>query len=157
MHQNSKEELIQGLVEEKIADREDLFFVDVSVLSNGKVEILVDGDQGVNIDDCADISRFVGFHLEEKEVFSGPYRLEVSSPGVGKPLKLHRQYLKNIGRKIKVLTTEGEELQGTLLVVEEDRFEMEYVYKEKRKKAEVLKKYIAFEQVKETKVQISFK
>lgn len=145
------------MVEEKIADREDLFIVSIDVINNKIVEILVDGDQGISIDDCVKISRHVGFHLEEEEVFDNAYRLEVSSPGVDKPLKLLRQFIKNIGRNVRVLLNDGKTMEGKLLDANEENIYIEYKKKEKGKKAEVLQETIPFSGIKETKVLISFK
>lgn len=153
----SAEHRIRELVEEKIADREDLFIVSIDVINNKIVEILVDGDQGIAIDDCVKISRHVGFHLEEEEVFDNAYRLEVSSPGVDKPLKLLRQFIKNIGRNVRVLLNDGKTMEGKLLDANEENIYIEYKKKEKGKKAEVLQEAIPFSGIKETKVLISFK
>ena len=92
------EQRVTALVEEKIADRPDLFLVQVKMHSNGKLIILVDGDQGLSIQDCVAISRHVGFHLEEENAIEQAYNLEVSSPGVDMPLQLGRQYVKNVGK-----------------------------------------------------------
>lgn len=153
----SAERRIRELVEEKIADREDLFIVSIDVINNKIVEILIDGDQGIAIDDCVKISRHVGFHLEEEEVFDNAYRLEVSSPGVDKPLKLLRQFIKNIGRNVRVLLNDGKTMEGKLLDANEENISIEYKKKEKGKKAEVLQETIPFSEIKETKVLISFK
>ena len=88
------EKRVKELIEEKIADRPELFIVDIKMHSNGKLIILVDGDNGIGIDDCVAISRHVGFHLEEENVVETAYNLEVSSPGLDTSLTLKRQYLK---------------------------------------------------------------
>jgi hypothetical protein len=80
------EKRVTELVEEKIADMPNLFLVDVKMHSNGKLIVLVDGDNGIGIADCAAISRHVGFHLEEENVIEEAYNLEVSSPGIDTPL-----------------------------------------------------------------------
>ena len=98
------EEQIKKVAEERLAN-DGQFIVDVTVSARKgpkKVLIIMDGDQGVNIDDCADLSRRVSQELEEKSFFEEAYTLEVSTPGVDQPLKLKRQYVKNIGRKLKV-------------------------------------------------------
>src|ERR1700759_57569 len=96
------EKRVKELVEEKIADRPDLFLVDVKMHSNGKLIVLVDGEKGIGIADCAQISRHVGFHLEEENVIDQAYNLEVSSPGIDMPLSQPRQYLKNVGRSLAI-------------------------------------------------------
>src|ERR1700684_1279741 len=96
------EKRVTELVEEKIAEiqRPDLFLVDVKMHANGKLIILLDGDKGIGIADCAAVSRYVGFRLEEESAIEDAYNLEVSSPGLDMPLTLVRQYIKNIGRNL---------------------------------------------------------
>jgi len=151
------EDRVRELVEEKIADRDDLFIVSIKMHGNGVLEILVDGDRGIAIEDCVQISRHVGFHLEEENVIDRAYRLEVSSPGVDAPLSSLRQYQKNIGRVVRVIDLEGTKREGKLLAVEEQDILIEEVKKEKGKKATVQEAEIPFDNIKETKVLISFK
>jgi len=151
------EKRVIELVEEKIADRPELFLVEVKMLPNHKLIIHVDGDQGISIQDCAAISRHVGFHLEEENTIDKAYNLEVSSPGVGEPLKLNRQYVKNIGREISVKLINGEKLEGELLSVNETSIVIAAKIKEKGKKAQLVETPIEFNNIVETKVLISFK
>jgi ribosome maturation factor RimP len=151
------EKRVAALVEEKIADRPELFLVEVKMLPNGKLIIHVDGDEGISIQDCAAISRHVGFHLEEENVIERAYNLEVSSPGVGEPLQLIRQYHKNIGRELSVKLASGEKKEGILLSVDENAIVIEEKVKEKGKKAQLVETTIAFNDIVETKVLISFK
>ncbi|WP_312697649.1 ribosome assembly cofactor RimP [Sphingobacterium mizutaii] len=145
------------LVEEKIADRPDLFIVSVRFLKNGVLEILLDGDNGIAIEDCVQVSRHVGFHLEEENVIDKAYRLEVSSPGIDSPLLLNRQYEKNIGRDVLVKMQDGTKREGQLLAINEGSISIEEKVKEKGKKAVLQQAEIPLEQIKETKVLISFK
>ena len=151
------EKRVIALVEEKIADRPELFLVEVKMLLNNKLIIHVDGDEGISIQDCAAISRHVGFHLEEENVLEKAYNLEVSSPGVGEPLKLTRQYTKNIGREISVKLTNGDKIEGELLSVDEITIIIEAKVKEKGKKAQLVETPVEFNNIVETKVLISFK
>jgi len=151
------EERVIELIEEKIADRPDLFIVSVRFLNNGVLEILMDGDQGIAIEDCVQISRHVGFHLEEEDVVDRAYRLEVSSPGLDSALTLNRQYQKNIGRKVAVKLTDGTQKEGVLLAVTSEAIDILEKVKEKRKKAVEVETQLLFPQIKETKVLISFK
>lgn len=151
------EKRVIELVNEKIADREDLFLVSVSMSPNGRLSILLDGDQGIAIEDCAAVSRHVGYHLEEENVIDSAYNLEVSSPGVGVPLVLERQYLKNIGRNISVKELSGDKHEGKLLSLHQGVLTLEETVKEKGKKAAVIERQIPLDTVKETKVLISFK
>jgi ribosome maturation factor RimP len=151
------EKRVIELVEEKIADRDDLFLVKVNLATTGQLSILIDGDKGVTIEDCVAVSRHVGFHLEEEGVIETTYNLEVSSPGLDTPLVLERQYVKNIGRNVSVKLLTNEKREGKLLAYNQDGILIEEMIKEKGKKAEKKESLIPFEQIKETKVLISFK
>jgi len=151
------EDRVIELIEEKIADRDDLFIVSVRMLKNGVLEILLDGDNGISIDDCVKVSRHVGFHLEEENVVDHAYRLEVSSPGVDSALVLPRQYQKNIGRNVKLKMNDGIKREGKLVAVSDSAVTIEEIVKEKGKKAVAVPAEIPLEQIKETKVLISFK
>jgi ribosome maturation factor RimP len=152
---------IEQLVNAKIAETDtlsDVFVVSISVRPGNAIEVLLDKDSGLNVEDCKKVSRHVESSLDrEKEDFS----LEVSSPGVGKPLVVHRQYLKNVGRTVKVKDSEGEKYEGDLAEVSETGIVLKYQEKEvlpgKKKKEWVEKSVtIAFDNIKETKVVIRF-
>ena len=151
------EKRVKELVEEKISDRPELFLVEVRMLPNHKLIIHVDGDEGITIQDCAAISRHVGFHLEEENTIEKAYNLEVSSPGIGEPLKLRRQYDKNVGREISLKLEGGEQKEGKLLSVTESGIVIEAKVKEKGKKAHLVETVVDFNHIIETKVLISFK
>lgn len=151
------EKRVAALVEEKIADRPELFLVEVKMLPNNKLIIHVDGDEGISIQDCVAISRHVGFHLEEENAIEQAYNLEVSSPGVGEPLKLIRQYNKNIGRTVSIKLKEGLKKEGKLLSVTDNNLLIEESVKEKGKKAVAIQTAVPFNDILETSVLISFK
>lgn len=158
------EERVKELVLEKIADRDDLFLVNVKMHGNGRLEILVDGDQGISIQDCADISRHVGFHLEEENIVNHAYFLEVSSPGVDYPLTQKRQFVKNIGRTISVVYEEDGkriEKEGKLLEVNDLSVSIEAIVKNKNlpkgRMPAVEEVSIPLDKIITTKVLISFK
>jgi ribosome maturation factor RimP len=164
MAQMNIEETVAALVEEKIADRPDLFLVDIKMLPNRKLIILVDGEPAIGIADCAAISRFVGFKLEEDNVIEEAYNLEVSSPGIDFPLSLTRQYAKNIGRDVSLKMKDGAEREGQLASVTEDEIVIDEKIKavrktatEKAKKAEIIESTILRSEIAEAKVLISFK
>ena len=82
-----------------------------------KLSIRLDGEiEGISIDECGKISRLIGNHIEENNLLEDPYNLEVSSPGLDQPLKLLKQYTKNISRDLS-LVIEGKELSGRLEAV----------------------------------------
>ena len=136
-----------------------LFLVDLNITdSKGpqKVKILIDSDEGLNIDACAKISRKISAAIEEDELFTKNFVLEVSSPGIDYPLKFKRQYQKNIGRKIKVVCNDLEEIEGKLIAVETDSI---LVGKEEKiKKNKVIKETeISFSEIKKSIVLVTFK
>ncbi|MFD2161408.1 ribosome assembly cofactor RimP [Paradesertivirga mongoliensis] len=151
------EQRVIDLVEEKIADRPELFLVNVKMHPNGKLIILVDGDNGIAVGDCAAISRHVGYHLEEENVIEEAYNLEVSSPGLDTPLTLMRQYQKNIGRNVGVKSLDSKIREGKLVSFNDEGIIIEEKIKEKGKKAELRESFIPFNEITETKVLISFK
>ncbi|WP_462266939.1 ribosome assembly cofactor RimP [Mucilaginibacter sp.] len=151
------EQRVKELIEEKIADRPDIFIVAIKMQAGNKLVILLDGDQGAGIDVCAQVSRHVGFHLEEENTIEEAYNLEVSSPGIDTPLKLTRQYVKNIGRQVTVKTTDGGKKEGKLLSAGEQQIIIEETLKAKGKKAEQVETQIPMADIAETKVLISFK
>lgn len=154
------EKRIRELAEEKIAEieRPDIFVVDVKFNTVGnKAIILLDGDHGAGISECAQVSRYVGFKLEEENVIAEAYNLEVSSPGIDTPLMLVRQYTKNIGRTVSVKNAEGVKREGKLLAVNAADIVIEEQIKEKGKKARTEESTIPMEQINEIRVLISFK
>ena len=151
------EKKVRELVEEKIADKPNLFIVDIKMHSNGKLMILIDGDNGVGIDDVAAVSRHVGFRLEEENVIETAYNLEVSSPGIDTPLTSLRQYTKNIGRNLAIKMDDGTKREGKLSGITEDAVVIEEKVKEKGKRPETVEAVIPVNKITETKVLISFK
>ncbi|GAB3909643.1 ribosome maturation factor RimP [Mucilaginibacter boryungensis] len=154
------EKKIRELAEEKIAEiaRPDIFVVDVKFNPVGnRAVILLDGDKGAGIEECAQVSRYVGFKLEEENVIEEAYNLEVSSPGIDTPLMLVRQYTKNIGRTVAVKMPDGIKKEGKLLAVNAADIVIEEQIKEKGKKATLAETSIPMDQIMEIRVLISFK
>lgn len=152
---------LEEIVLELIEEDESLFLVDAEIKGNEgnlTVVVLIDGDQGVDIDRCAEISRELGNILEEEEMIESKYRLEVSSPGIEQPIKLIRQYHKNIGRDFKVDTFDGEQFKGKLIEV----LESELVFNELTEQPKRPNKYsdekvnISLDNINKAKVLISF-
>ncbi|MFM7769491.1 MAG: ribosome assembly cofactor RimP, partial [Bacteroidota bacterium] len=150
-------EQIEKLVLEKI-EGTDLFLVEVKVRPGNAIEIALDADSGLTVEDCKKVSRHVESSFDrEVEDFS----LEVSSPGVGKPLLVNRQFKKNVGRTVKVKTLDLQKFEGELTSVDENGIEITYKEKElvpgKKTKQWVEKKQnISFNNLKETKVVVRF-
>ncbi|HRI28566.1 MAG TPA: ribosome maturation factor [Chitinophagales bacterium] len=97
------------------------FMVDIKIwANNSKIQVLIDCDEGVDIDTCAKLSRYLEQQLEKHKLVPEKYLLEVSSPGVGTPLKFYRQYQKSINRQLTILLADNSTLEGTLTEVRED-------------------------------------
>ena len=102
--------IVSGIVNEWLEDK-DYFLVDVSVSPDNKIVVEIDHAEGVWIDDCVELSRFIESKLDREEE---DYELEVGSAGIGQPFKVLQQYLNNIGNEVEVLTTEGRKMEGVL-------------------------------------------
>ncbi|WAC13190.1 ribosome maturation factor RimP [Dyadobacter pollutisoli] len=126
-----------------------------------KVTILVDSDQGITIQQCTSISRRLAKQLEELEVFSEAYTLEVSSPGLDQPLVLPRQYQKNVGRNLKVTLKTGEIVQGSLMEATDDQISIQLPEPKKKSKIPVeegsLLRAISLSDISKALIEISFK
>ncbi|MCG8476102.1 MAG: ribosome maturation factor RimP [Cytophagales bacterium] len=162
MGNNKIKEIVWGLAESSISD-ESHFVVDVKIGSGGpkrKLSVLLDGDQGIDIDTCAKVSRAIGHALEEDEIIDGAYTLEVSSPGIDYPFVNRRQYRKNIGRTVKVTLTDKEKnpIKGELLAVEDDfiLINEEIKVKGKGKKLTFAEVQVPFSEIESTNVVLLF-
>jgi len=145
------EQKIKDLVEEKIVDTS-FFIVDVKVGLGNKVSVELDGDQGITIDDCVSISRHIESSLDREEE---DFALQVSSAGLDRPLRHHRQYLKNIGREVELITKDGNTLEGVIKSADE-QLVLE-LPASKKKKLPIREEILDWENVKETRIVISFK
>lgn len=126
------------------------------VKSVPKITVWVDGDEGVGIDTCAEISRKLGKQVEDRELIPTAYTLEVSSPGIDQPLKLFRQYKQHIGRKLKVTLKDGTTKTGTLTQVQEDSILLAAEKKTKRKNETEAPAEIMLVDIDKTFVLVSF-
>jgi ribosome maturation factor RimP len=97
-------------------DQRGIYLVEV-LLHGRKIEVICDSDTGLTIDDCTGITRYLQFHIDHENMFEGNYTLEVSSPGLERPLKLPRQFKKNVGRPVSVKTHDAK-YQGRLVMVD---------------------------------------
>ena len=153
----TKSEIVK-LVEEKIEGTE-YYIVDISVSSSNQIRVEIDGDKGDKINDCVQISRHIEGSYDREEV---DFELTVSSAGMDQPFKILRQYQRYIGREVEIKTTDGQKTKGILVSADETAVLLETTRKEKiqgKKKKEIVieNKTVPMEQVKETKVIISFK
>ena len=137
---------IRGFFESVLESDPIHFLVDLRVKPVNNFTVFVDGDNGITIEKCVSINRAVYKMIEESGMFpEGDFSLEVSSPGLDEPLKLHRQYKKNIGRTVEVIMNDGTKKEGKLTAVNDDEVIIEE--KEGQGKKAVLKT---------TKIQVVF-
>lgn len=148
---------IKKLAESLLQD-ESHFVVDVVASFKGavgKVLVILDGDKGIGIDDCAEVSRSLSKALDETNLITGAFNLEVSTPGLDQPLKSKRQYVKNIGRNVRVRLTDKTE-EGKLTSVNDNTIQLVQVVGSGKKKEEKTVE-IPFDKIDKTIVLVSFK
>jgi len=145
-------------IAESVLANSSQFIVDVIVSSKHgpkKILVLLDSDGGISIDECADLSRALSKHLDEVTWLEESYMLEVSTPGLDHPLKLQRQYYKNIGRRLKVKIKEKTE-EGKLTAVADEKIILEQEAGSGKKK-EIKTIEIPFTDIEKAFVLVSFK
>ena len=146
-------------VEEKvktlIGSEPDLFLVEVRIKPTNNIKVFIDGDKGVSIERLVQFNRKLYKEVEERMFPNGDFSLELSSPGLDEPLKLHRQYVKNIDRSVEVLKKDGVKIEGKLVSVTETGIQVEE-QRGKGKKLEIVSHTISFDDIKTTKIQIKF-
>lgn len=149
-------EKIEEFVKHFIEKNADLFLVEIKSAPGNKVTVLLDGDNGITIENCTSVNKALYKFIEETGLFgANNFSLEVSSPGVDKPLKLLRQYKKNVGRKVEVILNDGTKSEGTLTKVNDDEITIDEKTG-KKNKMEMKTKTILFNQIKHTTVLITF-
>lgn len=149
-------ELIEQKLEALISAEPALFLVETRIKPTNNVKVYIDGDQGVSIERLVFYNRKLYKEIEESGIFpNGDFSLEVSSPGLDEPLKMHRQYLKNTGRFVEVMDLEGQKTEGKIISVSDAELVLEE-QKGRGKKMETLTHTIPFEKIKTTKIQIKF-
>lgn len=150
--------LIKTLAEEWLQGN-DYFLVDVNISADGRIVVEIDHADGVWIEDCAELSRFVQERLGEE---LDNYELEVGSAGIGQPFKVYQQYVNYIGKDVEVLAADGKKVQGVLKAVDGDEFVVSVKEKQKveGKKRPVIvdvDKQFNMNNIKYTKYLLSFK
>jgi len=120
-------EKVCKLLEASLDSRPDLFLIECKVSIDNHISILLDGDEGVNLKSCVEISRKIEHNLD-REVHD--FSLEVASAGVGSPLQKTRQYLKNMGRKLRVEREAMPTLEGMLIDSNEYGFTLQWKQRE---------------------------
>jgi len=154
---NSENQVIavEKKLSELLAGLPGYFLVEISVKPTNNIKVFVDADQGAAIDQLSRINRALYKWVEENLFPNGDFSIEVSSPGLDEPLKLDRQYSKNIGRMAEIVLKNGLKKEGKLIGVSESEVVIEEE-KGKGKKKEVIQHIILKEEIKTTKVQVKF-
>jgi len=147
---------VESMVQALLADQTDYFLVDIRIKPTNNIKVFLDGDKGISIETCVRYNRALYKKLEESVLFpGGDFSLEVSSPGLDEPLKLLRQYKKNVGRQVELVLQDGTKKEGRLVEVSEDGVIVEET-KGKNKKKEVISHTFLFDNIKTTKIQVVF-
>lgn len=132
------------------------FLVEVRIKPTNNIKVFIDGDDGVTLQMLINYNRSLYKLIEESGLFpDGDFSLEVSSPGLDEPLRLHRQYRKNVGRYVEVNLQDGSRKEGKLTEATEDGIIIE-TESGKGKKKEIKQETILFTDIKSTKIQVKF-
>ena len=149
-------EKIQQLLNQILQTEAQYFCINVRIKPTNNIKVFIDGDNGITIEKCVQFNRKLYKLIEEAALYpEGDFSLEVSSPGVDEPLKIQRQYNKNIGRNIEIIFLDGTKKEGKLLQVAEADIIIEFT-EGKGKKAITQQLVIPFNNIKTTTVQVKF-
>ena len=136
---NKIEELLSGF----LAERPDLFLIDLKISAGDDITVILDGDNGVSLQDCLDASRAIEFNMDREE---HDFSLQVMSAGLSEPLSSPRQFRKNIGRELDILMNDSTKIEGELAKVDEEKITLILRY---RKPKEIGKGQVDVEEEKE--------
>jgi ribosome maturation factor RimP len=152
---------VRALAEERIKDRDErLFIVELSVSASNVIRLELDKTEGnVSIEDCMSVSRNIEHNLDRE---AADFELHVSSAGLDKPLRVHAQYVKNIGRGLDVKKKDKTKISGQLTAVTEEGITLEFTEKrqiegKKKKETVTVQERLNFSDIDEARIVISFK
>ena len=151
-------EKVTQLLNEALKQQSHLFLIDLDIASDNKIAVIIDGDKGVSVEDCIAISRAIEHNLDrEEEDFS----LDVLSAGVSRPLTMPRQYKKNLGRNLKLTTTQGQTIEGKITHTTDTQVTLEWKAREPKPvgkgKVTVQKQAVLpYTDITEAKVMVTF-
>lgn len=153
-----EKKIVCQLVEEWLEDK-DYFLVEVTISPDSKIVVEIDHKEGVWIEDCVELSRYIESRLNREEE---DYELEVGSAGIGQPFKVLQQYVNHVGKEVEVLTKEGKKISGILKEADDQHFTVTIQKKVKEEGAKRPKMVdedltFAYGEIKYTKYLISFK
>jgi ribosome maturation factor RimP len=149
---------IEQLLNDFLAEREDLFLIDIKFSATDHIRVILDGDHGVSLQDCLDASRAIEFNMDRDE---HDFSMEVMSAGLSEPLNSPRQYRKNVGRSLELVMNDASEIEGELIKVEEDSITLLLKYRKpkeigKGKMDVVEEKEFLYSDIKKALVAIQF-
>jgi ribosome maturation factor RimP len=154
---------VESMLQSILAAEPEYFLVEARIKPTNNIKIFLDGDHGITIEKCVRFNRALYKKIEELNLFPlGDFSLELSSPGLDEPLKMNRQYKKNIGRPVEILLQDGSKKEGRLLEVMEDGIIVEESVGKKpvrgalAKKLETINHTFLFNNIKSTKIQVVF-
>lgn len=136
------------------------FFLVEVVLTKNKLEVFIDSDTGINLSQCQEFSRYIESFIEEEQWLPEDYTIEVSSPGLSRPLTMERQYKKNIGRQLAIELKEGTKKEGILLSADESTCSLEeniVIQEGNKKKKGVIATAIPYNTIKKAVIKPVFK
>ncbi len=156
-------EVIGAMIASVLESETSYFVADLRIKPTHNIKLFLDGDQGITIEKCVQINRLLYKKLEESGLFvDGDFSLEVSSPGLDEPLKLFRQYQKNVGRLVEIQLLDGTTRIGRMVQVHEEGLVLEENKGKKGpghqgiRKPELVNQAIPFNNIKTTKIQVVF-
>lgn len=149
---------VEQLVHEFLTTREDLYLVELKISASSDITVILDGDNGLTLQDCLDASRAIEFNLDREE---HDFSLQVMSPGLSEPLKFPRQYKKNMGREVDLLLNNDEKVEGEITAVDEEKVTLTLRYRRpklvgKGKEDVVEEREIPYTEIKKALIIIKF-
>jgi len=149
---------IEELLNDFLETRKDLFLIDLKISAGDDITVILDGDNGVSLQDCLDASRAIEFNMDREE---HDFSLQVMSAGLSEPLTTQRQFAKNIGREIEVLLNDSSKIEGELAKADEEKITLILRYRKPKDigkgKVDVEEeKEIPYSEIKKALVTIKF-
>ena len=152
---NENQQAVERFLSDLLEESTEIFLVDLQMSPANDIKVFLEADNGITIDKCIRINRALYKRIEEELFPDGNFSLEVSSPGVDAPLRLKRQYKKNIGRTVEVVLNDESRIEGKLISADDEQIVLQET-EGKGKKASIKLTNILFNQIKHTKVLVTF-
>lgn len=151
-------ERVENIINQALEKEPGLFLIDLKISGDNQIQVIIDGDEGVRVEDCVSVSREIENHLDREEA---DFSLTVMSAGLSEPLQLPRQFRKNIGRDLKVETINGERYKGNLAAADEESCKLTWSARENKPvgKGKITVEHeavIPYKDIKEAKMMIKF-